>query len=61
METYGFNGKILRVDLRRRTMSEEAALPEILFRRYLGGGGLSLYYLLKELKPGWTLSDRRMF
>jgi len=32
-------------------MSEEE-LPEVLFRRYLGGGALSLYYLLKELKPG---------
>ena len=51
MERYGHNGKILRVDLNGRTMSEEE-LPEILFRRYLGGGGLSLYYLLKELKPG---------
>ena len=51
MERYGHNGKILRVDLSSRTMSEEE-LPEVLFRRYLGGGALSLYYLLKELKPG---------
>ena len=51
MERYGHNGKILRVDLTSRTMSEEE-LPEVLFRRYLGGGALSLYYLLKELKPG---------
>ena len=51
MERYGHNGKILRVDLNSRTMSEEE-LPEVLFRRYLGGGALSLYYLLKELKPG---------
>ena len=51
MERYGHNGKILRVDLSTRTMSEEE-LPEVLLRRYLGGGALSLYYLLKELKPG---------
>ena len=51
MERYGHNGKILRVDLSRRTMNEEE-LPEVLLRRYLGGGALSLYYLLKELKPG---------
>jgi aldehyde:ferredoxin oxidoreductase len=51
MERYGHNGKILRVDLTSRTISEEE-IPEILFRRYLGGGGLSLHYLLNELKPG---------
>jgi len=51
METYGFNGKILRVDLSARNIAEEQP-PPILYRRYLGGGALSLYYLLKELKPG---------
>ena len=51
MDRYGHNGKTLRVDLSTRTMSEEE-LPEVLLRRYLGGGALSLYYLLKELKPG---------
>ncbi len=51
MEPFGHNGKILRVDLSTRTISEEQ-VPELLYRRYLGGGALSLYYLLKELKPG---------
>lgn len=50
MDIFGHNGKILRVDLSRRTFEEEQ-VPEILYRRYLGGGALSLYYLLKELKP----------
>jgi aldehyde:ferredoxin oxidoreductase len=39
------------VDLSRGNISEEQP-PEILYRRYLGGGALSLYYLLKELEPG---------
>ncbi len=47
----GFNGKILRVDLTEgRTWSEE--VPEKIYRRYLGGGALASYYLLKELPPG---------
>jgi aldehyde:ferredoxin oxidoreductase len=50
METYGYNGKILRVDLSTQTITEEQP-PQILYRRYLGGGAFSLYYLLNELKP----------
>jgi aldehyde:ferredoxin oxidoreductase len=48
---YGFNGKILRVDLTKGTLSDEA-LDELTYRLYMGGSALSLYYLLKELKPG---------
>jgi aldehyde:ferredoxin oxidoreductase len=51
METHGFNGKILRVDLSTRTITEEEPSP-VLYRRYLGGGALALYYRLNELKPG---------
>jgi aldehyde:ferredoxin oxidoreductase len=51
METYGFNGKILRVDLSTRTIAEEQP-SQVLYRRYLGGGALALHYLLNELKPG---------
>lgn len=51
MVAYGHNGRILRVDLSNRTTAEEQ-VPETIYRRYLGGGALSLYYLLKELKPG---------
>lgn len=48
---YGYNGKILRVNLTEGTLTEET-LPEIVYRRYLGGSALSLYFLLKEQKPG---------
>jgi aldehyde:ferredoxin oxidoreductase len=51
MSPYGHNRKILRIDLTTRTTTEEQP-PEILYRRYLGGGALSLYYLLKDLRPG---------
>lgn len=51
MAPYGHNGKILRVDLNSQTITEENP-PEIIYRRYLGGGALSLHFLLRELKPG---------
>jgi aldehyde:ferredoxin oxidoreductase len=47
---FGYNGKILRVDLTTGEISVEEP-EEKLYRRYLGGGTLSLYYLLRELKP----------
>jgi len=47
---YGYNGKILRIDLERESISVEEP-QEILYCRYLGGGTLALYYLLRELKP----------
>ncbi len=46
----GYNGKILRVDLERESIDVEEP-QEILYCRYLGGGTLALYYLMKELKP----------
>ncbi len=46
----GYNGKILRVDLERESIDVEEP-NETLYCRYLGGGTLALYYLLKELKP----------
>lgn len=46
----GYNGKILRVDLDRRTFEIEEP-SQTIYQRYLGGGTLALYYLLKELKP----------
>jgi aldehyde:ferredoxin oxidoreductase len=46
----GYNGKILRVDLERESIDVEEP-KETLYSRYLGGGTLALYYLLKELKP----------
>jgi aldehyde:ferredoxin oxidoreductase len=48
---YGYNGRILRVDLTSGTIKIEEP-GEIVYRTYLGGGGLASYYLLRELKPG---------
>ncbi|MBU2260824.1 MAG: aldehyde ferredoxin oxidoreductase family protein [Proteobacteria bacterium] len=48
---YGYNGKILRVDLTTGAIRVEEP-GEIIYRTYLGGGGLASYYLLRELKPG---------
>jgi len=46
---YGYNGKILRVDLNNESISVEEP-PEIQYCRYLGGGTFALNYLLKELR-----------
>jgi aldehyde:ferredoxin oxidoreductase len=48
---YGYNGKIVRVDLTSRTVTVEEP-GELVYRTYFGGGGLASYYLLKELTPG---------
>ena len=48
---YGYNGKVLRVDLTTgRTWSEE--IPSSVYRQYLGGSALASYFLLREVKPG---------
>lgn len=49
--SYGYNGKILRVDLTDGTISTEEPSQEI-YRQYLGGGALAAYYLLNELDVG---------
>jgi len=46
---YGYNGKILHVDLTSRTWSVEEP-SETWYRTYMGGTGFAAYYLLKELK-----------
>jgi aldehyde:ferredoxin oxidoreductase len=51
MDVYGHNGKILRVDLSTGTI-EEQQLEEKIYRQFLGGGALSLYFLLRELPLG---------
>ena len=45
-----YNGKILRADLTTGHIHVEEP-SEVVYRTYFGGGGLSSYYLLKELKP----------
>jgi len=48
---YGYNSKILRVDLTNGQMSTEEPDDDF-YRRYMGGRGFIGYYLLKELQPG---------
>lgn len=46
-----YTGKILHVDLSEaKTWVEE--LGEDLYRRYLGGGALATYFMLRDIKPG---------
>jgi aldehyde:ferredoxin oxidoreductase len=47
----GYNGKILRVNLSSKSMTDEA-IDEIFCRQYIGGAGFISYYLWKELKRG---------
>jgi aldehyde:ferredoxin oxidoreductase len=49
--SFGYQGKILRVDLTTGKMAVEEP-DEQFYRTYLGGWGLIAHYLLKELKPG---------
>lgn len=47
----GYNGKVLRINLSRKSVKEEP-LDGLFCRRYLGGSGFIAYYLWKELKKG---------
>lgn len=48
---FGFCGKILRIDLGKRSFSIESP-PDTFYRRYFGGRALIAYYLLKNLEAG---------
>ncbi|MGI5840489.1 MAG: aldehyde ferredoxin oxidoreductase family protein [bacterium] len=48
---YGYNGKILRVNLTDRSITAETP-DENFYRTYMGGEGLIAYYLLKEVPAG---------
>lgn len=48
---YGYNGKILHVNLSSATLKVEEP-PEEFYRKYMGGSALNLYYLLKEMPAG---------
>ncbi len=48
---YGYNGKILRVDLSSGKLTTEE-FPENFYRQYFGGEGFVGYFLLKELPRG---------
>ncbi len=47
---YGWHGKVLRVDLTRGEVESQPLDPQVL-RQYLGGRGLGVYFLLKEMDP----------
>ena len=46
----GYTGRILRVNLSKGSIEMEKP-SETIYNRYVGGGTLALYYLLKDLKP----------
>lgn len=46
---YGYNGKILHINLTDETYEIETP-DELFYRTYMGGGCLGAYYLLKEMK-----------
>jgi len=48
---YGYNGKILHVNLSSSTWKIEEP-SETWYRTYVGGSSLASYYLLKNIKPG---------
>jgi aldehyde:ferredoxin oxidoreductase len=49
--SFGFMGKILRVDLARGTIEEEE-LPEDVLRNYIGGVGIATRYFYDEVPKG---------
>lgn len=48
---YGYWNRIAHVDL-SKNMVEYESPGDLFFRRYLGGGALGSYYILKNVKPG---------
>ncbi|MFH7859645.1 MAG: aldehyde ferredoxin oxidoreductase N-terminal domain-containing protein [Candidatus Aenigmatarchaeota archaeon] len=49
-DNFGYEGRILRVDLTKEKVIIETP-NELFYRTYIGGGALACYYLLRELKP----------
>ncbi len=50
-EKFGYWGRILRVDLSRGDWRSET-LPDSVYRRYVGGRSLALYFYLREAPAG---------
>ena len=50
-EFFGYNGKILRVNLTDGTVKTES-IDEAFCRKHIGGAGFVSYFLLKEVEPG---------
>lgn len=49
--SYGYNGKILHVDLTSAALSVEEP-SESFYRKYLGGSAMGMYYILREMPKG---------
>ena len=49
--SYGYNGKILHVDLTQGKFEVETP-PEAFYRMYMGGSAMGLYYILREMPRG---------
>lgn len=48
---YGYNGKILHVDLTKGKLEVEEPSTAF-YRKYLGGSAMSMYYILREMPKG---------
>jgi aldehyde:ferredoxin oxidoreductase len=53
----GYMGKILRVDLSTGTMRDEELPDEAVLRKFVGGKGLALWYLVRETTPAMHATD----
>lgn len=51
MSHFGYNGRILHLDLTNSKLEVETP-PESFYRKYLGGSAMGLYYILKEMPAG---------
>ena len=61
-QIYGYNGKLLRVDLTEGKNSIET-LDEDILRKYIGGATLGIKYLYDEVSPEteWSDPENRLF
>jgi aldehyde:ferredoxin oxidoreductase len=59
---YGYNGKILRIDLSSNTITSES-LDEPKLKKYIGGATLGIKFISDEVPPGieWSDSANRLF
>lgn len=48
---FGYNGKILHVDLTHGRLEVETP-PEAFYRKYMGGSAMGVHYILKEMPKG---------
>ena len=48
---YGYNGRILHVDLTKGTLDVETP-EEAFYRKYMGGSAMGMYYILRDMPKG---------